>query len=347
MKKYIKSASRTIQRSLPTRREAAAAAVAGAITGALGKKAVQAMRGMTNPVVKDKRKRKRRRTVYRKKGGVRRQTKKLAKQVRDLSKKVNNGQGILTYYARDAAAVIATANTQSYSTVASVGVGQLETALAELRFFNPSAPGTLIQGSGASGTYSRKYMFDVYGKLHVRNNYQVPCIVTIYTCVVKDDTSITPTVAFTQGLVDVGNPSNTSQLLYLTHSPQFNQLWKIASTKRLILQAGQELDMTHSTGKFQYDPALTDSHADDFQAKNKAFAFVVRVDGVLAHDSSAAQYGFSAGGVDCVWTFKYTIRYEAGVDISYIVVADAVDSFTNGALVSSYPIADNIGYSAS
>lgn len=343
--KYKKQTMKTVKRTAAGVARTATRIVTAAIAGAAGgNRAIQATRGMINPVVKDKKK-----TVRRKRKVMRKPkaTRQLQKQVNELSKKVNNGQGTLYFLARDTRRVLASVNQQAAAACGAVGCTQLETALAELRFFNPSAPGTLIQGSGATGTYSRNYLFDIYGKLLVRNNYQVPAKVTVYTLAPKEDTSITPVTAYANGLVDVGNPDYASQMLYLTSSPQFNELWRIVASKKMILQAGQEVEVIHSTGKFSYDPATFDSQTSEFQRKNKAFTFVVRVDGPLAHDSSADQQGFCAAGIDASWTFKYTVSYEAGVDLIYYVLSDASDSFTNGALVSSYPVADNIPYSLS
>lgn len=340
----MKGAVKTASSAYKNYRKAGAFGAAAGVAAQLTSKAMEAARGMINPYVKDNKKKRRPKKRKPTKRSVAQSTKKLARQVKQLSKKVNNGQGVLHFISRPTGRCLASVNQQSLVTNG-FGVSEIEGVLGNLRFFNPSAPDTLITGSGASGTYSRKYMFECYAKCLVRNNYQVPCKVTIYTVVPKNDTSILPTTAYIDGLVDVGNVSATSQLMYLSYSPQFNELWRITATKTFNLQPGQEVESMHSTGKFTYDPSLYDSHTLLYQQDNRAFHMMVRCDGPLAHDSSADQQGYSAAGVDIAWKYKMTVRYEAGVDLTFYAISDGADSFTNGALVSSYPIADNIGYS--
>lgn len=331
----------SIAQSVRTASRALGSLAAGAAAGlALGK---AAQRGKARAAKKTY-KRKQKKAPKTRKGKIN----KLEKQVKSLNKKMSNGEGTLIYYGRDKVQHTTAVNTQTHTKAGYMGIAELENTLAQLRFFDSATPGTLVQASGATGTYARQYMFDVYAKLKCRNNYQVPCAVTVYTVVPKEDTSVEAYTAYTDGLVDIGGVSSTSMMVHITDSKVFNALWKIKEFKRAVLMPGQELDVTHATGKFTYDPSVTDSETQSYQQKYKSWQFIVRVEGTLAHDSSVAgQVGFTAAGVDCCWTVKYTVKYDAGANLTYMYIQDNVSAFTNGALVSSYPVADNIPYSVS
>lgn len=285
------------------------------------------------------------RPAQKKKGKV--NTQRLAKQVANLSKKVSLGEGKLTFYFRDTARLLGSVNQASHYEVGGVPVTTYEDALAQLRFFDPTTPNTLVQASGASATYRREYSINYYHMSEIRNNYQIPCKVTLYVCSPKVDTSIGPATAYTNGLADIGNPSSTSQLLHLTISPQFNELWKIESSKTKMLQPGQQMSISHGIKSIMYDPSLIDSHALAYQKSVKSTVIIVRLEGCLAHDSAANEQGFALSGIDINYQLKMVVKYDAGADIEYVYINDQANTFTNGALVSSYPVADNIGYSLS
>lgn len=273
----------------------------------------------------------------------------LRKQVRTLSRQQKTSMGELIFHDRATYTARAPVNQQVHVLGYAVRTTEYEAVLAQLRFFDIANPATLVQASGAVGTYSRDYLFStVYSQLGFMNNYQVPAKVTVYACCPKEDTSIAPTTAFTDGLVDQGNPSNTSQMVHLTDSIQFNDLWRICKRKSAIVMPGKRMSCTMSLKNIMYDPALLDSHSLVYQPKYKCFQWVVRVEGVIAHDSSVAtEQGFAAAGGDFYVHTKYVVRYEAGTDLKYIYINDGADSFTNGALVSEAPVADNIAYSVS
>ena len=65
-----------------------------------------------------------------------------------------------------------------------------------------------------------------------------------------------------------------------------------------------------------------------------------------AHDSIADEQGIAQAGVDILREMVHTLKYDSGgVDINDVIIDDNSSSFTNGAVVSSKPVSDNIGYS--
>lgn len=272
--------------------------------------------------------------------------KKLAKRVDKLARGVKSGQGELIYHALSTGTLRAAIKVQNYVLAAPMSCSTYESVLGELRFFDSATPNTLVQASGASATYTREYYFKTcYTSVEVRNNYQVPCKLTAYVVCPKKDTSIEALTAFTDGLADVGNPSNTSPCLHLTDSQVFNDLWRICKTTKRELLPGKSCTITHSTGEFGYDPAIFDSHALTYQSRFKTYAVLLRVEGVIGHDTSAAEYGMLAAGIDYKAHRKVVVHYDAGADIKYIFVSDGQTGFTNAGVVSSMPVSDNLSYS--
>lgn len=247
---------------------------------------------------------------------------------------------------RDVYRQLSSVNQKAHGGAIASSTAVLETVLSELRYYDPSAPSALVQASGATGSYQKEFYFEkVYSKITIRNNYQLPVDVSLYACVPKVDTSITPNTAFTNGLADIGNPTSTCPLLYPTDSEQFNDLWKIDKSKKKSLKPGEQISLAWSGKSFQYDPSFVDSHALSYQKKYSSLVWHFTNSGVLAHDSSFDEQGLAQSGIDVIVDTTFIVKYAAGADIKYLVCTDNSDTFSNGALASSMPVADNIGYS--
>lgn len=223
-----------------------------------------------------------------------------------------------------------------------------EAVIDNLKYFDPATPGTFTTTDFNAGTNQKEILVDsVYSKLTLKNNAQIPGRVTVYTLKPKTDTSISPTTAITNGLADIGNPTSTSQLIYATDSDQFTDLWKICATRSKIVMPGREISISHSEKNYRYDPAYFDAQTSTYSKKGRCFMFLVRVEGVMAHDSSASEVGFAQASFDVILERKSVIKYNAGAQIKWLEILDSVSTFTNGAVVSSMPVADNIPYSRS
>jgi len=274
--------------------------------------------------------------------------KSLKKQVKNIQQSLKSERGILIWRAKDCAALNSTISNVAYAEYSINNLSNMETCLANLRYYNPSDPATLVTASAATGSFYKSFLFkSIYALIDLTNNYQIPCTVRVYVCQVKDDTNITPNTAFENGLADVGNPDNTSPLCFPTDSPQFTEMWRILKTVDRKLLPGRKMTVSHSVKNIQYDPSLSDSHTSAYQTRYKPFVFYVRICGVEGHDTTVTtEHGTLAAGVDVEVRKTFTVEYDAGADIKTIVLADASDtSFTNAGVVSSMPVSDNIGYS--
>lgn len=278
---------------------------------------------------------------------VYKQVKGMKKQISQLKKIAESDQGTHIHrIKRGGDQVTAAANRSHFAVYSHNQVSFLEAALAELRYYDPSVPGTLVNADGTTGTFHKDFYFrKTYHKCTVRNNYQVPARVTLYNFVVKSDTSISPSAAFTQGLTDVGNPLSTSPMVYPTDSPQLLDLYTIKQTKSRLLQPGQEMSIIHSTKPFLYDPSFVDSHTLTYIKAFGGGAFGVRVEGVVGHDTTADEQGLLNAGVDVEVDHRFEIVYAAGADIKYITLDDQMSSFTNSGVVSNNFGVDNVPYS--
>lgn len=274
---------------------------------------------------------------------------KIQKQVKTLQRASKASMGNLIYRITTSAVQIVSANTQGNETLFVNHIAELETVLAQLRYYNPSSPATLLTADGTTGSYSKDFYFKPsYMRLSVRNNYQVPCIVRAYVLRIKTDTSQSPETAWASGLTDVSSSLTPNMIgTYPSDSPQIEDFWAIESQNTYYLDAGKEFRFSTSCKPFHYDPSIFDTHGLAYQVDCDTRAMMVSVQGVIAHDSALSQQGRSGAGVDIDVYKVYSVEYEAGASIKFIYLDNSYTSFTNGALVCNKAVADNQGYSLS
>lgn len=266
--------------------------------------------------------------------------------LRALEKKTKDELSVVVYKVDTKDVLRPPSGTAYYGYASGVLISNIEAALAQARFFDPSTPGTLITASLASPTYKQNVMIRVVSGIIFKNNYQVPCKITYGVVKPKVATSITPNAAFQNGLVDLGNPDNSSTLLTYKDSDEFKESWK-GKLYNKILMPGQQCSLKYKQKSFQYDPSWTDSHTETFQPACKSTVFVYRCQGVLAHDSAvASEQGISGAGFDVYAYSVYYVYYNSGgAAVKTVVLSEgATQTFTNGA-VQSQIVVDNQGYS--
>lgn len=273
----------------------------------------------------------------------------LQKQVKELKKLVVSDQAYHTYKYFTTFVCTSAVAKCSHTNVAINPVTFIETFCSQLRYYDPSAPGTLVTAAAGTGTYSRLVHFkNIYSKLELRNSYQVPCRVKVYLCKAKADTAISPLSYYTDGITDqvISGGDATTPGIHLTDIDTLTEQFSIKCLKDVILDTGASCSVSASTGTFDYDPALVDTHALTYQKKYKSITFVIRVEGVIGHDTAAAEYTNTASGVDVIQSIVANIVYDAGVNLNDIYIQDARSaSFTNAGVVANKPVSDNQSYS--
>lgn len=269
--------------------------------------------------------------------------KKLEKAVKTIQSRVNTSLSTYINRVNGAGRIVSAANQNTLTSFVFGNLTHLEGHIDNLKYFNPSAPGTLITADLTGATYSQDIRMNIHGKIEFRNNYIVPCDIAVYLCTVKQDTNINPSTAVTNGLADVGNPDSTSPFVWPTDSPQLTDLWKIESTKKIRLEPGQGFTTSHNSGWFDYDTSLADSHALAHQKGYKCFAWLFRIQGVIGHDdTSTTLFGLLPGGVDYTWTRTGKVQYNSGgADITNIEVVSAYSTITGAHVLTNQNVADN------
>jgi len=257
---------------------------------------------------------------------------KLARQVRILSKKIDGTLATYIKKYRSFASVRASAtNANAFDAISLAGCGVLEGVIDAVKYYDPTAPTTLVSANLLTGSYKKSIQFK---KMHftcmAKNNYVIPCYVDIYMFMPKADTSIVPETAMTNSLADSSNVAYTSPLIFPSDCYQLMDIWKIVKHKRMFLAPGAQCEVTFShNSSFNYDPSLVDSEAAEYQKRYGGYSGLIRVSGVLGHDSVTAQVTNNKAGVDVQWTRIHTVVYDAGIDTTYIEVDDNPGTIAN------------------
>ena len=266
----------------------------------------------------------------------RRQMKSLKIGQKYLKKRIRNNEGVITYRNRILkSATTAGINTCHYNTTDGNTVSIVELALAELRYFDPSTPGTFITTDLTSGTNYKQTICQSFSKFEVMNNYLIPCKVSVYKLVPKEDTAISPTTAITNGFADVGGLSNTNPQTFPTDSNLFNKLWKIQKTLKKVLYPGQMCKMSHATKEFSFDPAFVDTHNFAYQKKYGGHAYLIKIEGLVTHDTVVTtENATTQGAVDIQIDRTIKVTYDAGIDLRFYVAVTDAQTLTNGGVLS-------------
>jgi len=241
-------------------------------------------------------------------------------------------------------------NAQNALDINPIGTFSVEGVLTNLKFYDPSNPGTLITASGSAGTYQRNVLIkSISSKVLLRNNYQSDVKITMYHCKVKDDTNQLPKGAWNYAIADGGNAGTINALSqYPTDYNLVNDLWKLKVLTKTTLSPGQSVECAYQTDSFEYDSSTVDTHPLSYQNEYNASSCLVVVEGTVSHDTSLDQQGLCEAGVDISYQNTYVVSYNAGININYIHVDNSgVNTPTNGFVQGHQPTSDNQAYSLS
>lgn len=231
----------------------------------------------------------------------------------------------------------------------------LEAIMANMLFFNPAAPATLVSADLTTGVYSKDVLIKyLTSTLEIRNNYQVESRIKVYLLEARGSTSSSATVAWDNGISDnpydtSGSPtfvSRTQMTQYPTDYPIFNTLYKSKVLKDLVLQPGQSTKVKHTVKNIKYDTALLDKETEIYKKAYKSFSFLVVTQGTVSHDSSiTGEVGIGESDVDIKQNMTAIVEYDAGINIDYVHLDnDTINSFSIGAVQSNRPESNNQGY---
>lgn len=270
------------------------------------------------------------------------------KLIATLAKQFKADQAEHTRRRRDVQAVGSQPGEMTQFALTSINTTALENAMSSIRYYNP-ATNALVTNNVSGNSYTQMIHFKyVHQKITIRNNYQVPAKVTLYSTIPRADTNSNSVTFYVAGLNDqtIGPITSLSPLMYLTDLKIVNDNWSIKKVFTKVLQPGQECYGSWTSKSFDYDPSNVDSHASQYQAKYGAHQFVLRVEGCIAHDTVASEYLTTEARVDTLLDTKYHILYDAGANLNDFSEDDnSSASFTNAGVVSNKPVSDNQSFS--
>lgn len=265
--------------------------------------------------------------------------------IKTLRQESDASLGTMTARFQSSRQILAAQNKQQVLDLGLNSTLSLESVASNLKFFDPSNPGTLITADQSLGNYQRNILFkSITVTATIRNNYQADCKLKVYYCSAKDDTDQTPEQAWAASGPDGGNLTSTSDLLqYPTDYNLFNDLYKAKVVFNGNLSPGQSCTVSNNEKDIEYDPATVDSHNLLFQKEYKAGSFLVVVQGSISHGTTGSAVGYSQAGVDAIVKTTYVVKYNAGVNISFIYASNSTDTMV-APLQSHQPVSNNIAY---
>lgn len=271
----------------------------------------------------------------------------LSNKVKEMKHENDSSLAELTFRQFDKARYFTSVNLQASDTAVGITTGLMESALAQLKYFNP-ATNAFVTASGISGTDQKTFHFkNIVSTIHLRNNYQQDVELVVYLCTPRSDTSIAPHTAWSNGIADdVGNVTSIADYGSLpTDYETFKDLWVTKRVINKVLSPGESTKVSNAVDDIKYDPSFVDTHPFDYQKKYKSFSWLVILKGCPSHDTAANQVGVGQAGLDVIRKTTMKISYNAGQNFTYIYMVKNFDTPTNGFVQSQKPVADNIAYS--
>nr|WAE42674.1 MAG: capsid protein [Cressdnaviricota sp.] len=259
----------------------------------------------------------------------------LLSRVRQLEKTENATIGTQHVYNGAVLYFASTPNAIAYGSLGN-NVTTLQSVIAGLWYFNPSAPGTPVQATLAGTGYSKKILFDrTVHTLTLRSNYKATVDATIYVCTPRTGTNITAATAITDGKTeDLSGSTYTTQNIF--HRPswssEFNELWKIQTTFKRRFEIGEEASFRHVIPSYYYDPAQILNETEAYQKNIKGtFTWLIRIQGVLGHLTAATTPMTTVSAMDCWEKGYYRLKYDAGLKIvTRNVLTTGLTTWTTG-----------------
>jgi hypothetical protein len=283
-----------------------------------------------------------RRRTRRKKKSLRKRVSALEKNSTQYSNKISR---VRTY-----GSALCEDNQVSYSTVPTWYPSHWEGLINDLKFYDVKHAGTnQIVSSDATDTgYLGDVNFaNIYCRLRVKNAWDIPVRVTVYTLQYKDEMSDSAGTVLTncddpQGVTDVAiNPCTFPQ-----DFSYWNSKFKVLQTDKAVLQGGDEMVSSYSRKYMKYDPEIHDLESGPTYDR-QSVVFFIRLEGMLAYDavndlrSGTPAIGQSSGGIVYQLDRNCSIRYPStGVKLRYYDATANGGTLSNGAIAVGPNVVD-------
>lgn len=274
---------------------------------------------------------------------------RLKSSVKQLRFSDQASNGTMTWRKWTAHGLQASDNEQAVISYDGFSIADMESSLANLKYFDPANPGTLVTADFTTGSYQRQTHFkSMSTTMEFRNNYISDCNIVVYLCTPKDDTDIQPHTAFSNGATAGANVATTSVALYPSDFTQFKDIWNSKRVVNATLSPGQSISCSHTEKDVMYDPSVIDSHNLTYQKEYKNFVYLVVIRGTTSHSTASANSrGLGAAGLDIIRRRTAVVNYDAGIGIEFVHADTTGLNTLTGAVQSHQPTPDNVGYSVS
>lgn len=274
----------------------------------------------------------------------RKRVRNVRKTVVELKRQVNQNLATHTHRTCETGRIYAPTNynQQTVSAIAHAGqLSHLEAALGNLRFYD-SSTNTIVTKDLTTLTAQQK--IEIKNQrvwIEIKNSYDIPCIVHVYAMTPKIDTSNSASSYYTNGLTDEAAPSSTSPLVYPSDSINLRQAWAFKKHVKRVLQPGKTMKVSYNLGSYCYDNSLVDLHTLIYQKKLNGFNWLLRVHGVLGHDTTLDEQTLGGYGIDYRVGSTFKIEYNAGVKLDDISINDTSGTITNNFTTGVRPQSNN------
>ncbi|WP_445779032.1 hypothetical protein, partial [Shewanella sp.] len=238
--------------------------------------------------------------------------KSLKTQVRNIQKNLHSNTGYLTHKQRDVARLSTYLNECNHMSMSPITLTTMEQALTAVPYFEG---GLLTNVDLTNDSFQRKVRFSsISSTIHIRNNRITPCEVRVYVYAVKTDSNDTPVDLYTTGLADQMIATTPNHpMLYLSDVEQVKAMWTLVKTKKTTLNSGAQFKYSHGVKDIMYDTSMSDTYTTPYQKQFKSFCFVIRIEGVPAHQNNVSDSVGSCDSKVCILldTIK-KIEYDSG-----------------------------------
>lgn len=264
---------------------------------------------------------------------------KVEKKVNSLSRQIENITSTFIYRRSNHNAFTSNASVMLNVLIPMGTVTLIEQALANAKILNNST-GDLDDVDLTMGTTSKEYRISNWHKtLTIRANYLTAVEYTIYSCIVKRDTSQTPLQLFAEGAAaaSFGN-GIADEMLFPTDFDVLTDVYTIKRMRHGIIQGGQEIRVPYYHNKpHSYDVLSNSFGGSNYLQQLGSMAFLCRFKGLLAHDSGATDnQGYGPAFVDIAEHSAIKVEYDGGGDWRFVRVNQGIGPMSGGAAITQF-----------
>lgn len=265
-------------------------------------------------------------------------TSKMEKRLRAVEKCCASSKALFVKKYSVAGTTSCAVNKSATTQLTSFSLSDVESFLSSVPVFDQQAV-TYSNVDFTSQTSQTFYHIKGYSKVTYVNNNAGPVRVNLYLLRPKVDSSLTPTNRFSAGVTDQGGAVDDLNA-YIMEYEHVKEGFANLSHKVKVLQPGQSISMSHSS-VISYDPSEVDNHNLSYTKALGTVFHVLRLEGVIGHDSTTTSIiGTCGGAVDYLHEQRYELSYDGGGDFKKFAYSDNLGAVSTG-IHGSKPIAGN------